>query len=53
VYPIDATVPGSQYRSNIEHGVMNVTFTPTAFSWAFVSAMDSLPYDQGTASCTP
>lgn len=53
VYPIDATVPGSQYRSNIEHGVMNVTFTPTAFTWAFVSAMDSLPYDQGTASCTP
>lgn len=53
VYPIDATVPGSQYRTNIEHGVMNVTFTPTTFTWAFVSAMDNLPYDQGTASCTP
>jgi hypothetical protein len=53
VYPIDATVPGSQYRTNIEHGVMNVTFTPTSFTWAFVSAMDRLPYDQGTASCTP
>lgn len=53
VYPIDATVPGSQYRSNIEHGVMNVTLTPTSFTWAFVSAVDSLPYDQGTAICTP
>ena len=53
VYPIDAPVPGSQYRTNMEHGVMNVTFTPTAFSWSFVSAVDNLPYDQGTASCTP
>ena len=53
VYPIDAPIPGSQYRTNTEHGVMNVTFTPTAFSWSFVSAVDNLPYDQGTASCTP
>ena len=53
VYPIDAPVPGSQYRTNIEHGVMTVTFTPTAFSWSFVSAVDNLPYDQGRATCTP
>lgn len=53
VYPIDATVPGSQYRTNIEHGVMSLTLTPTTFTWAFVSAMDGLSYDQGTASCTP
>ena len=53
VYPIDAPVPGSEYRTNLDHGVMNVTFTPSTFSWSFVSAVDNLPYDQGTASCTP
>ena len=53
VYPIDAPVPGSQYRTNAEHGVMNVTFTPTTITWSFVSAVDNLAYDQGSASCTP
>jgi hypothetical protein len=32
---------------------MNVTLTPTSFTWAFVSAANNLPYDQGTTSCTP
>jgi hypothetical protein len=33
--------------------VMNVTFTPTAFTWSFVSAVNNVAYDQGSAACTP
>jgi alpha-tubulin suppressor-like RCC1 family protein len=52
-YPLDTPVPGSQFRTNAEHGVMNVTFTPTSFTWSFVSAVNNLAYDQGSAPCTP
>ena len=53
VYPLDAPVPGSQYMLNSDHGVVQLTLTPTSFSWGFVSAVDNLTYDAGTASCTP
>jgi hypothetical protein len=53
VYPLGTAVPGSQYMLNSDHGVVQVTFTPTAYSWGFVSALDNLTYDAGTASCTP
>lgn len=53
VYPLGPAVPGSQYMLNSDHGVVQVTFTPTSFSWGFVSALDNLTYDAGTASCTP
>jgi hypothetical protein len=52
-YPLDVPVAGSQFRTNAEHGVMNVTFTPTAFTWSFVSAVNNVAYDQGSAACTP
>jgi hypothetical protein len=52
-YPLDVPVAGSQFRTNAEHGVMNVTFTPTAFTWSFVSAVNNVAYDQGSAACAP
>ena len=52
-YPIGPAVPGSQYMLNSDHGVVQMTFTPRAFSWGFVSAVDNLTYDAGTAACTP
>ena len=52
VYPMDPAVPGSQYMLNSDHGVVQLTLTPTSFSWGFVSAVDNLTYDAGTASCT-
>lgn len=53
VYPMDPAVPGSQYMLNSDHGVVQLTLTPTTFSWGFVSAVDNLTYDAGSASCTP
>ena len=53
VYPLEIVAPGSQFRGNNDHGVLSLTLTPTNMSWAFVSAVDNLPYDQGTATCTP
>lgn len=53
VYPMDPAVPGSQYMLNSDHGVVQLTLTPTSFSWGFISAVDNLTYDAGTASCTP
>ena len=53
VYPMDPAVPGSQYMLNSDHGVVQLTLTPTSFSWGFVSAVDNLTYDAGTATCTP
>ena len=53
VYPLGPAIPGSQYMLNSDHGVVQLTLTPTTFSWGFVSALDSLTYDAGTASCTP
>ena len=53
VYPLGPPLPGSQYMLNSDHGVVQLTLTPTTFSWGFVSALDSLTYDAGTASCTP
>jgi len=53
VYPLGPAVPGSQYMLNSDHGVVQLTLTPTTFSWGFVSALDNLTYDAGSASCTP
>jgi hypothetical protein len=53
VYPLGPAVPGSQYMLNSDHGVVQVTFTPTSYSWGFISALDNVTYDAGTASCTP
>ena len=53
VYPLGSPVPGSQYMLNSDHGVVEVTFTPTSFSWGFISALDNLTYDAGAATCTP
>jgi hypothetical protein len=53
VYPIETTAPGSQFRSNTDHGVLSLSFTPTTYTWSFISAVDNLPYDQGTSTCTP
>ncbi|MGA0116801.1 MAG: metallophosphoesterase [Ilumatobacteraceae bacterium] len=53
VYPLGTAVPGSEYMLNTDHGVVQMTFTPTSFSWGFISAVDNLTYDAGSASCTP
>lgn len=53
VYPLGTPVPGSQYMLNSDHGVVQMTFTPTTFSWGFISALDNITYDAGSASCTP
>ncbi len=53
VYPLGPAVPGSQYMLNSDHGVVQLTLTPTSFSWGFVSAVDNLTYDAGSASCVP
>ena len=53
VYPLGPAVPGSQYMLNSDHGVVQLTLTPTGFAWGFVSAVDNLTYDAGSASCTP
>jgi hypothetical protein len=53
VYPLGPAVPGSQYMLNSDHGVVQLTLTPSTFSWGFVSALDNLTYDAGSASCTP
>ena len=53
VYPLGTAVPGSQYMLNSDHGVVQVTFTPTSYSWGFISALDNVTYDAGSASCTP
>lgn len=53
VYPINPSAPGSQYTLNSDHGVVQLTLTPTSLTWGFVSAVDNLTYDAGTASCTP
>lgn len=53
VYPLGAAVPGSEYMLNSDHGVVQVTFTPTSYSWGFISALDNVTYDAGTASCAP
>lgn len=52
-YALGTPVPGSQFMTNAEHGVVQVTFTPTSYSWGFISAVDNATYDAGTASCTP
>jgi hypothetical protein len=56
--PLDATgapaaVPGSQFMMNSEHGVVQLTLTPTSYSWGFISALNNATYDAGTAPCTP
>lgn len=53
VYPLETPAPGSQFRSNTDHGVLSLSLTPTSFTWSFISAVDNLPYDQGTSTCTP
>lgn len=53
VYPLGPSVPGSEYMLNSDHGVVQVTFTPTSYTWGFISALDNVTYDAGSASCTP
>lgn len=53
VYPMDPAVPGSQYMLNSDHGVVQLNLTPTSYSWGFVSAVDNLTHDAGTAACSP
>ena len=52
-YPMSTTQPGSEFRSNTDHGVVLLTLTPTTFSWGFVSATDNSTSDAGSSTCTP
>jgi alpha-tubulin suppressor-like RCC1 family protein len=51
--PIVSKQPGSQFVFNADHGVVQMTFTPTTYSWGFVSAVDNSISDSGTATCAP
>jgi alpha-tubulin suppressor-like RCC1 family protein len=51
--PIVSQQPGSQFVFNADHGVVSLTFTPTTYSWGFVSAVDNSISDSGTANCIP
>ena len=51
--PIGTPVPGSAFQMNTDHGVTLFTFTPTGYTWEFVSAVDGTSYDGGTGTCTP
>lgn len=53
VYQLGPAVPGSQFMMNSEHGVVQLTLTPTSYSWGFISALNNATYDAGTAPCTP
>lgn len=51
--PFSATVqPGSEFRQNDVHGVLDFVFAPGSFSWRFVSASDSSVLDSGSADCS-
>jgi alpha-tubulin suppressor-like RCC1 family protein len=51
--PIVSQQPGSQFVFNADHGVLSMTFTPTTYSWGFVSAVDNSISDSGSANCVP
>ena len=51
--PIVTQQPGSQFVFNADHGVVSLTFTPTTYSWGFVSAVNNSVSDSGTATCVP
>ena len=53
VHSIGEPVPGSQFRTNTNHGVLSLTLTPRTFEWGFISALDSSVLDQGSAPCVP
>ena len=53
VTPIGDAVPGSAFRYNSNHGVLSLTLTPQSFSWDFISALDGVTIEAGTAPCAP
>ena len=48
----DTVAAGSEYRQNSAHGVTEFVFSPGAWSWRFVSAVDSSVMDSGSADCS-
>ena len=51
--PLGSTAAeGSEYRQNTAHGVVEFVFTPRAYTWRFVSAVDSSVMDSGSADCS-